>query len=159
MSYITRNKSQFVTTIVVIMCFALPIVVSGQPWNDTGDSLIITLPVKFDFPSIQIHQPQIKASQTRSLQATITELLPIALAMYMWRDDLTAFSNKHDKISHGVLAYGLSRYFGFKFAAGFMLSIELTQIDIFKLEGRYKDTAGDMLANSVGMLLAWKIKF
>lgn len=98
----------------------------------------------------------IKVQQARHLKTKITQLVPIALAMYIWRDELQTFSNKHDKISHGALAFALSHYFGPRFAIGFMLSIELTQIDILKLNGRYKDTAGDLAANGAGIFLAWR---
>lgn len=107
------------------------------------------------FP-IQSNQPQIKAPQVRNLKTQIGQLVPIALAMFIWRDELTEFSNRHDKIAHGALAFGLSHYFGPRFAIGFMLSVELTQGDAFGFSGRYKDTAGDLLANGAGIFLAWK---
>lgn len=100
--------------------------------------------------------PQPKASQRRHLKSQIADLVVIGAGMYIFRDQLTEFSNKHDKIAHGVLAFGLTKYFGWRFAAGFMLSIEATQGDIFGLRGRYKDTAVDLLANGFGIFLAIK---
>ena len=139
-----------------------------------GDSNLFHMPVKFESSitittipiepptsfsiqiAIPIDQIEKKSSPRHDLKAKITQLLPIALAMYIFRDELTEFSNRHDKISHALLSFGLAQYFGLKFAIGFMLSVELTQADDFGISGRYKDTAGDLVANSVGLLLSWR---
>ncbi len=131
----------------------------AQHWNAAGDSVLLTLPVEFKTATTILHQPQKIVQPRQDLKAKITQLLPIALAMYIFRDELTEFSNKHDKIAHGALAFGLAHYFGTRFAIGFMLSVELTQADDFGISGRYKDTAGDLAANTAGLLLAWKWRF
>ena len=68
-------------------------------------------------------------------------------------NSLKAFSNRHDKLSHLVLAFAIT-FIGVKFAVGFVLSIELTQIDVLGIAGRIPDTLGDLVADGAGIGLA-----
>ena len=56
---------------------------------------------------------------------------------------------KHDKFGHFLLAWLLC-YFDIYFAVGFMLAIEATQIDIFGIKGRWKDTMFDVVFDVLG---------
>jgi len=69
-------------------------------------------------------------------------------------------SHPWDKVQHFFLAVFLifitSLFFSFDFSLGFtigsLLFIELTQIDIFGIKGRVKDTLLDLLADFLGLL-------
>ena len=113
------------------------------------------------------YQYKQKSSQRRDLKTRIKEiphlkvkvigLAIIGTWMYCFRDDLQAWSRDNDKAAHLFLSYGLSKFFGWKFALGFMLSIEATQSDIFGTEGRYEDTIEDLFVDFVGIGFSLKL--
>ncbi len=107
--------------------------------------------------SLQAQSLKAPTDSTKSIKTKVSELIVIGTAMYIFKDQLTNFSNKHDKLAHLFLSYGLTKYFGPKFAIGFMLSIELTQIDILGIKNRYKDTALDLLFDGIGITITIKL--
>ncbi len=94
---------------------------------------------------------------TKSIKTKIVDLAVIGTCMYVFKDQLTNFSIKHDKLAHLALSLFITEYFGPKFAIGFMLSIELTQVDIFGIKNRYKDTALDLTYDSIGIFISIKL--
>ncbi len=102
-------------------------------------------------------QMKVPVDSTKSIKTKIVDLAVIGTCMYVFRDQLTNFSNKHDKLAHLALSLFITEYFGTKFAIGFMLSIELTQADIFGIKNRYKDTALDLTYDSIGIFIAIKL--
>jgi len=126
----------------------------------TKDCLIFNLPVNFDIvmphgipekKSPQWGDLKVRIKEIPHLKTKIVSLALIGAWGYAFRHDLKRFSVKNDKLCHLVLSYGLSKYFGWKFALGFMLSIEATQSDIFGTEGRYEDTIEDLFVDFVGI--------
>lgn len=146
-------KAQEIDTTYVIHYCKVEFMTIATDYGDNGFFIVESIPIKHWF----IEQP--KTSPQRDLKAQIGELIAIGTAMYIWRDELTDFSNRHDKICHGALAFGLTRYFGVKFAVGFMLSIEATQIDIFGINGRYTDTAEDLVCDLAAIGFGFKLEF
>ncbi len=80
----------------------------------------------------------------------------LAGAIYLFRGNLEEFSYKHNRITHLILGCAITQKFGWKFAAGFIIAKEATQIDIFGIKGRYKDTFLDFVYYSIGATLAVK---
>jgi hypothetical protein len=132
-----------------------------------NDSTIFNMPAKFGqittltLPdTLKTEKPSlISKTYTKALQIPHIKLKAISLAVigiwgYVFREDLRKWSIEHDKEAHVLLSIGLTKFFGWKFAAGFMLSIEATQADIFGTEGRYEDTAEDIFMDSWGIAFA-----
>jgi hypothetical protein len=84
------------------------------------------------------------------------KLAVFGAGMYIFKDQLKDLSIKHDKLAHFVLGYVLAEKYGWKFALGVSLGIEASQIDVFGIKGRYKDTFLDMAAYSAGVSIAIK---
>lgn len=122
----------------------------------TKDSLIYRLPAIVDLGTQEHHFKQ-KSSPRQYLKSRITYLMPIGLIMYMFRDDLQEWSINNDKLAHLFLSYGMGKIFGWKFALGFMLAVEATQIDVFGISGRYEDTAADLFMDGCG--IGFSLKF
>lgn len=123
--------------------------------SPTKDSIIYSFPDIIDL-GLQYNQVKKKSSLRQDLKARIPYLIPIGLLMFMFRDDLQEWSIKNDKLAHLFLSYGISKLCGWRFAAGFMLAIELTQIDVFGIPGRYGDTAADLFMDGCGILFSFK---
>ncbi len=81
----------------------------------------------------------------------------IAVFAVAYQDELREFDTKYDRIAHVTLGYTMTKLFGWKFATGFIFAIELTQIDIYGIEGRGKDTALDIFSGGVGIGIAIKL--
>jgi hypothetical protein len=103
-----------------------------------------------------LYQIKEKAPPRLSFRDKIGILTVVGATAYIFRDDLCKWSNRNDKASHLFLSYGMSELFGWKFAAGFMLAIEATQIDIFGISGRYEDTAADLFLDGIGITVGWR---
>lgn len=134
----------------------------------TVSTIIIEPPTSFKMQiAIPIDSLKQKSSQWQDLKSQIKEiphlkvkivgLVLIGTWMYCFRDDLQAWSKDNDKAAHLFLSYGLSKFFGWKFALGFMLSIEATQSDIFGTEGRYQDTFEDVFIDIIGIGFSLKL--
>ena len=126
---------------VVVILLLIPLIVSGQSLKlqpeKSGDSFKLL--------------PKIEHLKEKAIALTV-----IGAGMYIFRNDLRQFSIEHDKLAHVFLSYGLTKFFGWKFALGFMLSIEATQADIFGTEGRYKDTTADLFCDVIAIGVAIK---
>ena len=150
---------KLLTILIIFLTFSSlksqPVPYNPEWITVTKDCLIFKLPVNFNI--VMPHAiPEKKSSQWQDLKARIPYLIPIATAMFIFRDDLQEWSIKNDKLAHLFLSYGIAKICGWRFAAGFMIAIELTQIDVFGISGRYGDTAADLFMDGCGILFTLK---
>lgn len=71
---------------------------------------------------------------------------------------LKQWSVRHDKAAHGLLSFLLC-LLNIKFTIGFMIAIECTQIDIYGIKARWRDTLFDLVADAVGIAIYYGISY
>jgi hypothetical protein len=77
------------------------------------------------------------------------------MTIILW---LKQWSIRHDKGAHGLLSFLLC-LLGIKFAVGFMLAIECTQIDIYGIKARWRDTLFDLVADAIGIAIYYGVGY
>ena len=129
------NKISVASAILIVICLILPAKSDGQ------------------VPAIDSLASKNKSRTVLKAAAAVG----IAALSWKYQDELREFDTKHDRIAHVVLGYSMTKLLGWKFASGFLFAIELTQIDIYGIEGRERDTALDLMSGGVG--IGFAIKF
>lgn len=71
---------------------------------------------------------------------------------------LKQWSMKYDKLAHFTLSLILC-FIGLQFAIGFMLAIEFTQIDMYGIKYRWRDTLFDLVADAVGIAVYYGLHY